>query len=160
MNVIKKFQKSKSKLTFFFVMTILCAMVATFLIAMIAHTHKVWGYYYVEDIGEISDVSFMMLNIFAVVLCIGAVASIISCYTIYRNCLSICDDRITGTGFKFGDGKNIVIFNEEFNVQYSEILSVNMHKKIVNIETAMKTYKVLVENPKEAYQMLFERVKK
>lgn len=159
MNVIKKFGRSGSKLVFFAVSAILCVICAIFMFSLFAHTHEVWGYYYIEDIGEISGETYILLQVFTGLCCVGSLASIVSCYTICKNCLSICDDKIIGTGFKFGDGKNIVIFSEEFDVRYSEVLSVNMNRKIIKIETAMKTYKVLVENSKEAYQMLFERVK-
>lgn len=160
MNVVRKFGKSNSKLTFFAVLAILSVVCAIFLLVMFAHTHKVWGSYYIEHIGEISSEAYFTMQIFAALFCVGAVVCAISCYTICRNCLSICDDKIIGTGFKFGDGKNIVIFNEEFDIRYSEVLSVNMKSKIIKIDTAMKTYKVLVGNSKEAYQMLFERVKR
>lgn len=160
MNIVRKFRKSNSKLALFAVTAILCVVFAVFMFAMFAHTHEVWGDYYIEDIGKIDSTTYILLQFITGICCVGAVACAISCYTIYRCCLSICDDKIIGTGFKFGDGKNIVIFSEEFDVRYSEVLSVNMNRKIIKIETAMKTYKVLVENSKEAYQMLFERVKK
>lgn len=130
-------------------------MLFALLLALSGLGNSAFGYNYIRIGSGGMMIKEDELHIFIVICLIAVAGEWFSLSGMYKMCLSIFDDKITGSGIT---SWIIIMKTKEFGIKYEDIINVEV--KMLNprhnliITTSTQTYKLNIANAGDAYAEL------